>query len=73
MIGSSTPGISAYVLGADIAARTRAAEERRPVEAMAREARAARVEARRARRTARSIGRRRHSRRLGHLTHGSTA
>ena len=32
MIGSSTPGISAYVLGADIAARTRAAEERRPVE-----------------------------------------
>ena len=70
MIGSTTPGISADVLGADIAARMRVAEARRPLEAMERELRAARVEARGARRLTAT---RRPRWRLGHVTHGSAA
>jgi hypothetical protein len=74
MIGSSTPGISADVLGADIRARTAAAEERHAVEAMTRELRTARGGARRAWRTALFAAlRRRPGRRVGQLTHGSAA
>lgn len=52
MIGSSTPGISADVLRADMAARQRQAEQRQEATRLRRELRAAQREARRSLRAA---------------------
>jgi hypothetical protein len=74
MTGSTMPGMTADVVLADIAARHAEAQERRPTAEMARELRAARREARRARRFPRlSVPRRRPAWLLGQLPHDSTA
>ena len=74
MIGSTHPIISVEIARADIAARIRKADERAAAAEMRRELRTARVEARRARRSAsRAVGRHRPVRNFGRFTHGSPA
>ena len=73
MIASRSPGMTLEVLKADVAARARAAEERRHLAAMTRELRSTGDHARRARRGGRLSALRDHLfPRLGHRRHDST-
>jgi hypothetical protein len=74
MIASSSPGMTLEVLKADVAARARAAEERRHLAAMTHELRSAGARTRRARRRRRLSALRGHLfPRLGHQRHDSTS